>query len=241
MKNKIFTNIIIVILVIIFIVSGYFVVTEIYEYRKAQNEYGDIQDIMNLNGELSKNLLKDNFNKLKGENEDYVGYIFIENTNISYPIMQSTNNAYYLDRTFEETYNASGSIFLDYQHDSNFNDTNTTLYGHNMKDGSMFHDIVDFRDKDFFEENRYIKIYLEEEIYTYEIFSVALYEATDSYYKGAYSDRELDSLLNLIENKSLHYKDLNLNEADKILTLSTCEYDFEDARLALHGKLVGIE
>ena len=78
------------------------------------------------------------FNGLKAINPEVIGWIQIEGTSISYPIMKGKDNDYYLKHTFEGNYNAAGSIFIDYTNNSNFEDCNTIIYGHNMKNGSMF-------------------------------------------------------------------------------------------------------
>ena len=99
---------------------------------------------------------------LKAINGDIIGWIQIEGTEISYPIVKGTDNSYYLKHTFEKNTNAAGAIFMDYTNSSDFQDCNTLIYGHNMKNGTMFHDLVNYKEESYFRQHQNIIIYTPE-------------------------------------------------------------------------------
>ena len=181
-------------------------------------------------------MLKD----LQEKNPDTIAWIEIPGTSVDYPVMQSDTNSYYLRRTFSRQYNITGSIFADYRNSPDFDDQNTVIYGHNMRDGSMFYDVSLFMNEDFYKDNRSIIITLDDRILEYTVFSI--YETQKDY---DYRSPELES--NLFEEKlrefrrkSLIESDVPLSERSRILTLSTCSYSFQDARIALHAVLTSI-
>ena len=99
------------------------------------------------------------FKKLKEENPDTIGWIHIPDTKISYPIVQGTDNDFYLKHDFNGEASVAGSIYLDYESEGDFEGRNNILYGHNMKNGSMFKDIVRYKDPSYFKEHQYFSIY----------------------------------------------------------------------------------
>lgn len=109
------------------------------------------------------------FESLKKVNEDIIGWIRVNALDISYPIAQSTNNDYYLHRTFERVDNFAGCIFMEYQNHSDFSDKNTIIYGHNMKNGSMFGTLRKFYEDEVYEKAPYFWIYTPDKIYRYDI------------------------------------------------------------------------
>ena len=102
------------------------------------------------------------FDTLKKENPDTIGWIHIPDTKISYPIVQGTDNDFYLKHDFNGEASVAGSIYLDYESEGDFEGRNNILYGHNMKNGSMFKDIVRYKDPSYFKEHQYFSIYTPE-------------------------------------------------------------------------------
>jgi len=128
---------------------------------------------------------------------------------------------------------------MDYQNNKAFTDTNTMLYGHNMQNGSMFAQLKNFLNKDFFEANRFIYISTPQGDFRYEIFAV--YQIKDSsvpYMPGMLDDEKLGVLLGKIKELSLYEKEPNSTEGSRILTLATCGYSVKNARIVIHAKLV---
>ena len=124
-----------------------------------------------------------------------------------------------------------------------FDDQNTVLFGHNMKNGTMFANLKKYKEDDFFYNNNYIEIELSNGQYLkYKVFSVYITDINDNYTKTSFEDKdEYKEFLERIKNKSIYKSDISVNENDKIITLSTCSYEFDDARLVVTGKLIDKE
>jgi len=182
----------------------------------------------------------------KEENSDTYAWIRIGGTNISYIVVKGTDNDYYLEHTYKKRYNALGTIFADYQCRENIlENPNIVLYGHNASyQGQMFSDLTKYLSESFFNENRYITLYTEEGILTYEIFSIHEANYMYHYFKTLfYSEDEFLSWAEEMKNNSIHGPDeeLTFSNTDRILTLSTCTNGLDTQRYAVHAKLVSIE
>ena len=175
--------------------------------------------------------------ELKSINEDYRFWLTIEGTQIDYPVVQSEDNDFYLNKDFNKEESVSGMPFLDFRNDY-LNDKNTIIYAHNMKNGSMFGELDKFKDENFYNENNQITIEVNGEINTYEVFSAYVEEDTVDYLKVEFSEDEYEDYINNAIEKSMHQSDIEVNVEDKIITLSTCSYEFENARFVVHAKLV---
>ena len=173
------------------------------------------------------------------DNEDYRGWLNVENTNIDYPIVQGKDNSFYLDKDINKNYLSSGSIFMNYLNNG-FNDENTILFGHHMRNKTMFAQLEKYKEKEFFQNDNDIKIEVEnDKVLTYKVFSVYVTDANDNYIKTNFDNKsEYKEFLDKIKNKSIYKSDINVDENDKIITLSTCSYEFNDARMVVHGKLL---
>ncbi|MGB5824335.1 MAG: class B sortase [Proteocatella sp.] len=178
--------------------------------------------------------------ELKEKNSDTIAWIEIPGTMIDYPVMQSADNKYYLRKTFGREYNILGSIFADYRNAPSFDDQNTVLYGHNMKDGSMFYDITFLKNQDFYDKYNSITVSLDDRILEYTLFSV--YEVNKDYdYRSPHYDKyHFENLLAELKAKSIIQSDIVPTSEDKILTLSTCSYSFNNARLVAHAVLTNV-
>lgn len=182
-----------------------------------------------------------NFNKLKEINSEIIGWINIPNTNIDYPILKTTNNSYYLQYNYYKEYSFSGSIFMDFRNDSSLKDSNTIIYGHNMGSNDMFAQLTKYKDKNFFKNNTTIYIDLEGFRYYYKIFSAY---TTDSYQENIpykFDEIKFIDYLNLIKSKSIFSNEDEIVEDDNIISLVTCDYNFTNARLVLHARLISFE
>ena len=179
------------------------------------------------------------FKELLNTNEETVGYIKINNTHINYPVTKHTDNDFYLHKSFLKKDSAAGCIFMDYRNKIKPADKNLILYGHNMKDMSMFRDLRLYEERDFFFNNDKIifnTLYAESE---YEVFSVYIAEPSLDYIITDFdNDKKFTEYIKSIKTRSLYKKDISVSEADHILTLSTCSYESPDARLVIHAKLL---
>lgn len=180
-----------------------------------------------------------NLTALAAQNEDLVGWIELIGTAIDYPVVKGADNAYYLTHNFLKQESIVGTIFMDQDNSPDFTDPNTVLYGHNMKDGSMFHALKAFRRQEVIDQDPMLYITLQDRTLTYEIVSVYVAEA-DYDYRYHYREGEgyLDFLERITAKSCVALDRAPLVETDRILTLSTCIYDFKDARLVVHVRLV---
>lgn len=178
------------------------------------------------------------FESLQKVNEDIIGWIRVSALGISYPIAQSTDNDYYLHRTFERVDNFAGCIFMEYQNHSDFSDKNTIIYGHNMKNGSMFGTLRKFYEDEVYEKAPYFWIYTPDKIYRYDIFSCAEVAVDSLAYQITFSEeRSFDQFIRDAYSRSVvKGNDIKVTAEDKIVTLSTCTGN-EATRFIVQGKL----
>ena len=178
------------------------------------------------------------FESLKKVNEDIIGWIRVNALDISYPIAQSTDNDYYLHRTFERVDNFAGCIFMEYQNHSDFSDKNTIIYGHNMKNGSMFGTLRKFYEDEVYEKAPYFWIYTPDKIYRYDIFSCAEVPVDSLAYQITFSEEgSFEKYISDAYSRSVvKGNDIKVTPEDKIVTLSTCTGN-EATRFIVQGKL----
>lgn len=179
------------------------------------------------------------FTALQGINDDIVGWLKVGALDISYPVTQALDNDYYLHLTFELVQNAAGCIFVDYQNRPDFQDDNTIIYGHNMKDGSMFGTLKNFVQDGVYESDPYFWIYTPERIYKYEIFNCSTVGAVSNTYTLEFGSRkEFQNYLDkALMQSQVDSSKVKVKSSDKIVTLSTCTGD-EETRFVVQGKLV---
>ena len=180
------------------------------------------------------------FKSLKEINEDTCGWIKVGSTNIEYTIVKTDNNVYYLNHNFEKKENVAGWIFADYRNTFNETDQNRIIYGHNMKNGSMFAQLSDILKKEWYkkEENKYITLVTAEKTEKYEVFSIYEEKASDYPIKTDFLNyREYVSFIETLKNKSIYNFNTDTSNIKRILTLSTCGKDISN-RIILHAKLL---
>ncbi len=237
---------IILILILLSLFSYFFSKVCIFTLDMVKNKHIQkylIKEVINvtINKDTNEEEFKVDFPKLIEKNKDTVGWIRYNNDKINYPVVKSTDNEYYLSKSFNKTNNKNGTIFMDFRNKS-FDDKNVVLFGHAMLDGSMFGSLTDVFKKDFFTQdaNNYIKIYTPNKILTYQIFSYYTIEKEEYYITTDFStDEEFQNFISVITKRS--YKDfkLDVNTDDKILTLSTCHGTGNTTkRNVIHAKLI---
>ena len=181
--------------------------------------------------------ISENQEELKSINNNYEMWIEIPNTKINYPIVQGKDNEYYLKHNFKNESNMSGTIFVDCNNNID-EDKNIIIYGHNMRNGTMFNNITKFKEESFFNNNNTINIIRNNILYQYEIFSIYVEDESKVSLEIEFTDN--DAFVNYALNeasKSMYNKNIIITEEDKILTLVTCSYEYTGARTILVGKL----
>lgn len=245
--KKIITNMILLVAIIVFCISAYQLVSIYLEYRAGDVEYEEIaeeavveKEVDREEAEETERVLEVDFDKLLTMNSDTAAWIDFEEPDISYPVVYGVDNEKYLTTTFEGNQNASGALFIDYQNERDMTDKNTFIYGHNMKNGSMFGRLRKYKDENFFKEHPYFNIYTPDGKKTkYEIFSVCIVEdATETYRKQYADDADYQNYIDYIRGLSLHGSDVKVDETSRIVTLSTCTNVTDTQRLVLHAVAV---
>ena len=181
-----------------------------------------------------------NFKKLNSTYKDAVAWININNTNIDFPLVQKNNNKFYLNHNIDGSYNSAGWPFIDYRNSLDILSTNTTIYGHNRLDNSMFGTLSNCLKESWYKnkDNQHIIFSTKNETYIFKIFSI--YEVpAESYFSTPYfeSIEEHQNFLDTIVKRSIFNFNEPINISDKILTVSTCSNNLKD-RIIVHGKLI---
>lgn len=228
-----------------FIYSGYqlyLIYSQNYQENQELKEWKEISKVE----EQPKDNFQLDWNALKQKNNEIYAWIQIPDTDISYPVVQGSDNAYYLTHTADKVENYVGAIFMDYRQQPNFEEKNTMIYGHNVLHGSMFADIEKFKEEEFFQNHPTFYIYTPNKNYKAEVFSIYTTQDTSSSYDIFYqSDEEYAKYLQMIQAQSDFSRDLSVGVNDHIVSLSTCSYErngqASELRYVLHAKLVEIQ
>ena len=185
--------------------------------------------------------------ELQKENADIVGWIEIEGTNISYPVLQGQDNDYYLKHNYKHEYISTGSIFLDKDYDFNKPSSNLLIYGHRNKVGLMFDELVKYKDENFYKDHKTIRFTTANEDKEYEILAVfksRVYYTDETnvfrYYNFVNAKDGID-YANYIRNAkeiSLYDTGVNAIYGDQLMTLSTCDYEVENGRFVVVAKKI---
>jgi len=228
----------------VFLFSAFKVGTIGKEYYDNRKILGQVQKIFAESKEIiddPKSEIRSQFNSLLEINSDIVGWLEIEGTNINYPILHAEDNDYYLKRNYLKEEARAGSIYLDYRNSIEEFSRNNVIYGHRMKDGSMFGQLKKFLDEDFFKNHSKILYDTLYESYELEVFAV--YKTTTDFYyiqTDFTSNEEYGHFLNSLKDKSVYKSSSSVGIEDTIITLSTCDYgvDRDEGRLVVHAKLI---
>ena len=196
--KKFFLNLLTIICIVTICISSFKIYTTLRDYKKADNVYSELRDTKN-NSDNTTEATKD----LSSINSDYQFWINVEGTNIDYPVVQGSDNDFYLNHDFNKNYLPAGSIFLDYRNDFE-TDYNTVIYGHHMRNSTMFGQMEKFKKEDFFEKNKTITLTSKDDIYEYEIFAIGVYDADFGYNTVKFNDEDdFNNFLDKILSKSM--------------------------------------
>ncbi len=244
--SNIVSNIILVIAIVVFAVSAYKLYGIFSEYNKGDKEYQKIQDLV-INTEKKDDTKEEafsvDFEKLLEMNSDVVGWIrFDEPSEINYPVVQGRDNEEYLKRTFEANTNKLGTLFVDVNNPGDFSGRNTFIYGHNMKNGSMFGMLKKYRaDETLYNTSKYFWILTPKKNYRYEIiaaYTTSVNSDTYTLFKGP-GKEFLEYEKKMFKNSEIKTEagEGEANVKDKIVTLSTCTGN-QATRFVVQGKRV---
>lgn len=254
MKRKIMKTVLVMICLGIFSYSCCRVYKMLSEYESGKNTYQALEEYISVPmiPENSDRTPKESqfeekqkvvypqvdFAALMDQNQDVIGWIYLENTPINYPVVQSGDNAYYLKHLFDGSYNSAGCIFLDSRNKSDFTDRNSIIYGHHMKNGTMFSDLTEYKSQAFYEEHPEVLLVTPNQNYVIKLFAGYVANIKDDAWRVSFDNEEdFDAWLRKAIEKSTFESNINPVGTDIIVSLSTCSYEFENARYVLLGIL----
>ncbi|WP_337805433.1 class B sortase [Ruminococcus bicirculans (ex Wegman et al. 2014)] len=185
--------------------------------------------------EYTKKELTAQVRQLSNEHSDSVAWLYIPDTNIDYPIMQSGDNDYYTRRAADGSYLYAGSLFMDYRCSSDFSDFNSVIYGHNMGNGTMFADIPNYENEEFFMNHSFGWLTTDDNLRLIDFFAVARTVDTSGLYLADPTFEKWDLQL---RNCASIYKEIGISADDHLITLSTCTSAEGNSRTVLIGKII---
>ena len=180
------------------------------------------------------------FSDLLAMNPEIIGRLVIEGIGLDEPVVQGTDNAYYLDRTPERKQHKNGSLFLDYRVGKDFSNFNSVIYGHHRSTGEMFGKLKHLRRQATFDRVTEGMLYTPERTYRLEIFASVLTISTSEFYHLIFLGRPRREMhLEMIRDEAVCYRDIGATPDDRLLTLSTCSYEYEEARTVIIARIAG--
>lgn len=218
-------------------------IREVVELLDVQEEIRDrlIAENPDLNfAEIEQLSLSELHQQFESINDDYVGWIVVNGTKINYPFVLGQDNSYYLNHNFQRRRLKHGAIFMDYRNKSDFSDNHIVLYGHAMRDQSMFGAIDLYKRQSFFNNHSTIEIRLKNEIRTYRIFSAYQVDATTTRLSVPANNRNLQNLFNTFTSRSMYPTNTDISNKDHILTLVSCTDDVDNGRIIVHAVLQSV-
>ena len=235
-KNKILITLIQIVLIAVIIFSGIKIIEWIKSNKKNKEIMSEIKEniVMNDGANSNNEEYRVDFEKLKQKNSDIIAWIKVNGTDIDFPVVKGIDNSYYLTHNFDKEKNKAGWIFADYRNKFDGTDKNIIIYGHNMKNGSMFASLKDVIKEEWYnnENNKYIALITENENCKYQVFSVYQIETEEYYLQTNISN--FKEFVEKIKGRSKKDFNVDIKETDSILTLSTCA-DNTKYRVVLHA------
>ena len=230
--KRMINNILPIICIFIFCISTWKLYGYYRSYKKAKDTYSKIAKE---NVKISKNERKIDFKKLKSQNQDIAGWIYIRGTTIDYPIVQGKDNEEYLHQDFNKKKSSSGTIFLDNNCKKDFTSDNNIIYGHHMKNGTMFAQLLKFREKSFLKKHNEIMIFTPDRTIHLKVISAYAQKAQNKIPVTFANDKQKKAYIKKIESMSEQtIKTSRINDSH-IYTFVTCSYEGEDNRTYVHA------
>lgn len=257
--KKMIWRVVLVICLVVAGVAGFNVIRLSKEYREGIKEYAALEKYVTINQEPAKEAIAEvqaqeqdavkeslipvsidiAYDELRKINEHFIGWIYYEPLELSYPIVRGNDNDYYTHYTFENEQNSSGAIFMDFLNKPDFSNYNTIIYGHNMRNGTMFGTLKQLlNNTSIQEENPYFYVFTEDKAYMYEIFAVYVTTADSHTYDLISDEDEQSTYLDYIYSCATWTSDIEVTPSDRIATLSTCHGLHTNNRTVVHGKLI---
>ena len=256
-KYKLLRLVLFIVFFIFFIISTKYIINWIKDNNKNSKQTKEILDSVDIkeidDGDIigdnidksdpywdfiKMNLIDVDFKELKKQNSDTIGWIQVNGTNINYPFVQTKDNDFYLNHSFDKSTNGGGWLYMDYRNSKNKFDKNTIIYGHGRKNKTLLGTLRNILSTEWVnDKNNYvIKLSTEYENTLWQVFSIYRIPTTSDYLQINFQNNEFNTFVNMLIQRSNYDFNTTVNESDKILTLSTC-YNNDD-KVVLHAKLI---
>ena len=258
-RNLILANLILFIFLIVFFFSLHHIVFWYQDNQKTDEQIKKLQNIVKINepkNSITTELLDDSrysnvdllsidFTNLLTINEEIVGWIEIPDTNINYPVLQGTDNEYYINHNYKHEKTSKGSIFLNKDYNWETPSCNLLIYGHNMKNGEMFQDLLNYSSKTYYQEHPIIRFTTANEDAEYEIMSAfksrVYYKSEENVFRyynflDAETEEEYNNFVENAKTSSLYDTGISAQYKDPLITLITCSYHVQDGRFVVIGR-----
>ena len=237
-KSSIIFLIVLIILLAVIAFSLYKLGTIAYGYLQGRSTYSAIADEAGSKPGNDKDDVGIRFRKLVKKYPDVKAWIYSKGTIINYPVAQGRDNEWYLHHTLDGKWNGAGTIFIDKNNKKPFEKFLTVIYGHHMRDGSMFGSLVKYRDAEYYREHKVLRLYTPEKNYNIIVIGSCTIPGNSERYKFDFEgEQDKQEYLDWISQNTETAADEHADTKDRIVMLSTCTYEFDDARFVLFGKL----
>ncbi len=246
--SKKILKILLIILIIIFICGICYIVYDTYCNYKAKKDYTDILsnieiDKKEITEDKTERMLE--LEEMQKVNNEIIGWLEIEGTNINYPVTQTKDNDFYLNHNYKKEKSVVGCLFLDKDFDLVQGSSNYLIYGHRTRSGIMFEDLLKYKSEDFYKQHKKIRFTTNKDDSEYEILAVfysKIYYKKERdvfryyYFINAKTEEEYNEFVDSAKEASIYDTGIEANYGDQLLTLSTCEYSQEDGRFVVVAK-----
>ena len=259
MKRKFVVSVLLVAFVGIGLFAGWKIYEQQSEYQSGESEYNNLEQYVRIPDPLPSGTDETNppseyggeatvdeddtiwpevdFEALQVINPDIVAWLYIEGTEINYPVVQGADNEYYLKHLFDGTYNSSGCLFLDSRNTNDFTDAHSIIYGHHMKNGKMFAVLDGYKNQLFYDEHPVALLLTPDGNFTLEFFAGYVANVEEDAWQLGFTLQGFADWLATSAERSCFESSITPAVTDKVVTLSTCSYEFNNARFVLVGIL----
>lgn len=230
MRNKILTTIVTLPLLAVMLYSGYKLELKLNEYRMERSYKTEISKEVRTGKGID-------IEKLKQRNGDVKAWLYLPDSQIDYPVVQGKDNDYYLHRDLDGNYLYDGTLFIDASNDDPFNETNTVIYGHHMFSGAMFCGLEKFADEEYFDSHSVFQLTTDQGEYDIHVIAYCNESSDSDLYTLRFREQDFteEDFVSLIRQKAKVLSDEPFDTGDRFITMSTCAYNYKEARHQVIG------
>lgn len=253
MRKKLILITLLALSLLVLAVGGYVLGQRAAEYAEGDETYSGLEEYVSFpssaqgtdeSGAVQQNEMPQaqstapsvDFAALSRINPDIVGWLYCEGTQINYPVVQGSDDEYYLDHLFDGTQNANGCLFLDSRVDASFSSVHSIIYGHHMRSGAMFAALDGYKRQSFYDAHPTMLLITPDATYEVQLFAAYVAEPSEDAWKVSFAnDGEMQAWIDTAIARSTFTSNVQPAPGDRLLTLSTCSYEFGDARFVVVG------